>query len=76
MAERQGTPRSGRAVRVRYTAVGLIVAGIWLSSSNQPLWVHAVRTLTILLIVPAVLTPVGCNFSVGVLTSHDAESAR
>jgi hypothetical protein len=44
-------------VRVRYTAVGLIVAGIWLSSSNQPLWVHAVRTLTILLIVPAVLTP-------------------
>jgi hypothetical protein len=44
-------------MRVRYTAVGLIVGAIWLSSSNQPLWVHAVRTLAILLVVPAVLTP-------------------
>jgi hypothetical protein len=44
-------------VRVRYTAVGLIVAGIWLSSSDQPLWVHALRTLAILLVAPAVLTP-------------------
>ena len=34
--------------------LGLIAGAVWLSSSGQPAWMHAVRIGAVLLIVPAV----------------------
>jgi hypothetical protein len=58
MADRAGKPSPGRAVRIRYAVLGLIAAGLWLWGGGQPLWLHAVRMLAILLIVPAVASRV------------------
>lgn len=54
MGEHQGRPAVRPAIRARYCLLGLIVAGMWLWSSGQPLWLHALRILAILLVVPAV----------------------
>lgn len=53
MGDHQSRP-VGAAARVRYCLLGLLVAGMWLWSSGQPLWLHALRILAILLVVPAV----------------------
>jgi hypothetical protein len=46
--------RVGKRARIRYVLLGLVVGGIWLLNSDQPLWLHALRMLAILLVVPAV----------------------
>ena len=54
MGEHQSRPAVRPAVRARYCLLGLLAAGMWLWSSGQPLWLHALRILAILLVVPAV----------------------
>ena len=54
MSEHRSRPAVRPAVRARYCLLGLLAAGMWLWSSGQPLWLHALRILAILLVAPAV----------------------
>jgi hypothetical protein len=38
---------------MRYAVLGLIAGGLWLWGSGDPLWLHALRMLAIVLIIPA-----------------------
>jgi hypothetical protein len=49
-----GRPGPSPAVRISYAALGLIAGGLWLLGSGDPLWLHALRVLAIVLVVPAV----------------------
>jgi len=49
-----GRPGPSPAVRIGYAALGLIAGGLWLLGSGDPLWLHALRVLAIVLVVPAV----------------------
>ena len=53
MNDQAGRPGPGSAVRIRYAVLGLIAGGLWLWGSGDPLWLHALRMLAIVLIVPA-----------------------
>jgi hypothetical protein len=48
-----GRPGPSPAVRISYAALGLIAGGLWLLGSGDPLWLHALRVLAIVLVVPA-----------------------
>ena len=54
MNDQAGRPGPGPAVRISYAALGLIAGGLWLLGSGDPLWLHALRVLAIVLVVPAV----------------------
>ena len=41
------------AMRLGYAVLGLIAGALWLWNAGQPAWLHALRMLAILLIVPA-----------------------
>lgn len=49
-----GRPGPSPAVRISYAALGLIAGALWLLGSGDPLWLHALRVLAIVLVVPAV----------------------
>ncbi len=53
MNDQAGKPESSPAVRIRYAMLGLIAGGLWLWGSGDPMWLHALRMLAIVLIVPA-----------------------
>lgn len=54
MNDQAGRPGPSPAVRIGYAALGLIAGGLWLLGSGDPLWLHALRVLAIVLVVPAV----------------------
>ena len=54
MNDQAGRPGPSPAVRISYAALGLIAGGLWLLGSGDPLWLHALRVLAIVLVVPAV----------------------
>jgi LmeA-like phospholipid-binding len=39
-------------VHVGYTAAGLVIGGIWALNSGEPLWLHAAKTLALVLTIP------------------------
>jgi hypothetical protein len=55
MSEASGAGTPGPAVRIRYALLGVAAGGLWLWGAGSPLWEHAVRTLAILLVVPALV---------------------
>ena len=62
MNDQAGKPGPSPAVRIRYAALGLIAGGLWLWGSGDPLWLHALRLLAIVLVVPALAS--GLNTAV------------
>ena len=54
MNDQAGRPGPSPAVRIGYAGLGLIAGGLWLLGSGDPLWLHALRVLAIVLVVPAV----------------------
>ncbi len=53
MNDQATRPGPSPAVRIRYAALGLLAGGLWLWGSGDPLWLHALRMLAIVLVVPA-----------------------
>jgi hypothetical protein len=54
-----GGPRAAdptdRAVRAYYAAIGMVMATSWIGANGEPIWKHAVRTLLIVALVPAII---------------------
>ncbi len=46
---------AGRVLRARYAAVGVLMAASWISARGEPLWGHALRTLLVVLTIPALV---------------------
>ncbi|MFB6438347.1 hypothetical protein ACFCVY_16445 [Streptomyces sp. NPDC056411] len=46
-----------RTVRRVYAVAGLVLAFMWLGEANEPAWVHGVRTVVLLMILPPLLLP-------------------
>ena len=53
MNDQAGRPGPGPAARMRYAVLGLITGGLWLWGGGDPLWLHTLRMLAIVLVVPA-----------------------
>jgi hypothetical protein len=49
------TRSADRVLRVRYTAIGALIASSWIGARGEPVWEHALRTLLIMLTVPMML---------------------
>ncbi|GAA1906649.1 hypothetical protein [Streptantibioticus ferralitis] len=54
-AGRPRRPGAARILRIRYAAVGVVLALTWMGEGNEPAWGHALRAVLILLIVPPAL---------------------
>jgi len=68
---RRDGPAVTPATRLGYAALGLIAGSLWLWNAGQPVWLHAVRMLAILLIVPAVAQRL-----IAVIARHRGHSKR
>jgi hypothetical protein len=59
MAEPAPDPRPGaraaRALRIRYAALGVVLAVLWVGHSGEPAWEHALRTVLVLLTIRPLL---------------------